>query len=169
MVLEIRGARERIFYEQFLKQLGKGELQSQQLLLPEVLTMSEADIAWIDAHSSLLRLAGLSAEPFGSGSLKIDAVPAEAAHLPILEVVVSLVDELRTLADAPTLDHRGREVLASSVARLAAAGARQPAGEEAARLLLAQLLACDLPYATPKGRPTMTQLSPGELQRRFTA
>jgi len=168
MILEIRAARERILYERFLKQLSVGELESQRLLLPEILEMSPADLAWIDAHSGLLKKAGLSAESFGSGSLKVDALPADAASLPAQEVVVRLVDELRTFADSPSLDIGSRDALASSVARLAAAGATMPASEEAAQMLLHELLACDLPYATPKGRPTMSQLAPGELQRKFT-
>jgi len=138
-------------------------------LLPEILDMSPADLAWIDAHRPVLQAAGLVAESFGQGSLKVDAVPADACDLPVREIVVRLVDELRTLAEAPTLDAVGREALAASVSRLAAAGARLPSGEEAARILLRDLMACTLPYATPKGRPTMSQLSPGELARRFTA
>ncbi|MEI6376140.1 MAG: DNA mismatch repair endonuclease MutL [bacterium] len=183
MLLEIRAARGRILYERFLAQLGSGSLGSQRLLIPEVLEMSPADLAWIDAHSAMLEKAGLVAESFGQGgqgsrgggggfrkgSLKVDAVPADASSLPVMEIVVRLVDELRSLGEAPSLDKTGREALASSVARLAAAGARMPAGEEAARMLLLDLLSCDLPYATPKGRPTMSQISPGELTRRFTA
>lgn len=174
MIVEIRAARERILYERFLARLGQGELESQSLLLPEILEMSVADLAWIDAHRSILRAAGLVAESFGqgslgTGSLKVDAIPADAASLPVLEIVIRLVDELRTLAETPTLDLPGREALAASVSRLAAAGARLPSGEEGARMLLRDLLACDHPYVTPKGRPTMSQMAPGELSRRFTA
>jgi len=169
MVLEIRAARERILYERFLKRLGTGELESQHLLLPEILEMSPADLAWIDAHRSILHAAGLVAESFGQGTVKVDSVPADASSLPVMEILVRLMDELRTLGDSPTLDPAGREALAASVSRLAASGAKLPAGEEAAMMLLKELLSCDLPYATPKGRPTLTQLSPGELQRRFTA
>lgn len=174
MIVEIRAARERILYERFLARLGQGELESQSLLLPEILEMSVADLAWIDAHRSILRAAGLVAESFGqgslgTGSLKVDAIPADAAFLPVMEIVIRLVDELRTLAETPTLDLPGREALAASVSRLAAAGARLPSGEEGGRMLLRDLLACDHPYVTPKGRPTMSQMAPGELSRRFTA
>lgn len=169
LMVEIRAARERIFYERFLARLATGELESQRLLLPEILEMSPADLAWIEAHQAVLQAAGLVAEPFGQGSLKVDAVPAEASTMPALEVVVRLVDELRTLAETPALDSAGREALAASVSRLAAAGARLPAGEEAARMLLRDLLASELPYATPKGRPTVSQIAPSELARRFTA
>jgi len=174
MIVEIRAARERILYERFLARLGQGELESQSLLLPEILEMSVADLAWIDAHRSILRAAGLVAESFGqgslgTGSLKVDAIPADAASLPVMEIVIRLVDELRTLAETPTLDLPGREALAASVSRLAAAGARLPSGEEGGRMLLRDLLACDHPYVTPKGRPTISQMAPGELSRRFTA
>ncbi|MFZ0616791.1 MAG: DNA mismatch repair endonuclease MutL [Chthoniobacterales bacterium] len=174
MIVEIRAARERILYERFLARLGQGELESQSLLLPEILEMSVADLAWIDAHRSILRAAGLVAESFGqgslgTGSLKVDAIPADAASLPVMEIVIRLVDELRTLAETPTLDLPGREALAASVSRLAAAGARLPSGDEGSRMLLRDLLACDHPYVTPKGRPTMSQMAPGELSRRFTA
>ncbi len=174
MIVEIRAARERILYERFLARLGQGELESQSLLLPEILEMSVADLAWIDAHRSILRAAGLVAESFGQGSLgtaslKVDAIPAAAASLPVMEIVIRLVDELRTLAETPTLDLPGREALAASVSRLAAAGARLPSGEEGGRMLLRDLLDCNHPYVTPKGRPTMSQMAPGELSRRFTA
>jgi DNA mismatch repair protein MutL len=172
MMVEIRAARERILYERFLARLESGELESQQLLLPEVLEMSQADIAWIAAHRSVLHSAGLVAEPFGQGShgkasLKVDAVPADASSLPVLEIVVRMVDDLRTLGDEPTLENSGRRSLAASVSSLASAGSKLPSGEEAAGMLLRELLACDLPYATPQGRPTMTQMGPGELSRRF--
>ena len=169
MILEIRAARERILYERFVVRLVQGELESQHLLLPEVLEMSPADIAWIDAHHALLKTAGLVAEAFGRDSLKVDAIPAEATSLPVMEIVTRLLDELRALPDSPTLNHSSREALAATVSRLAAAGARLPSGEEGARMLLRDLMACELPYATPKGRPTMSQLSPGELSRRFMA
>jgi DNA mismatch repair protein MutL len=169
MLIEIRAARERILYERYLARLTIGEMESQRLLLPEVLAISPADVAWIEAHAELLQKAGLSAESFGQGSIKVDAVPADAADLPVMEVVIRLVDELRTQGDSSALDQGTRETLASSVSRLAAAGAKLPAGEESARMLLRDLLVCNLPYATPKGRPTMSQLSPGELARRFSA
>ena len=176
LLVEIKAARERLLYERFFARLGSDdscELESQHLLLPEVLKVSPSELAWIDAHQTLLHAAGLIAESFGSGSLKVDAVPAFTQSLPVEAVVCRLVDDLRAFGESSAegfrLDHSTRDALASSVARLAAAGAKQPAGEEAARMLLRDLLSCGLPYATPRGRPTMKQLSQSELQRFFTA
>ena len=169
LLLEVRAARERILYERLLSRLVSGKLESQQLLLPEVLELSPADLAWIVAHQAMLHAAGLSAEPFGSGSLKVDAIPAAASPLPVAMIVERLVDELRFVAESPVLDHPAKEALAGSVSRLAAVGAPLPAGGEAAKRLLEELLGCELPYATPRGRPTLSQISQGELARRFTA
>jgi DNA mismatch repair protein MutL len=169
LLVEIRAARERMLYEKFLVRLKTQQLESQHLLLPEVLEMSAAELAWIDAHNTLLKTVGLNAESFGSKTLKVDAIPADASHLSVKEIVTQLVDDLRTMEEAPSLDARGREALSAAVSRLAAAGARLPDSETAAQRMLRDLLACDLPYATPQGRPTMTQLSPGELQRKFLA
>ncbi len=169
LLVEIRAARERQLYERFCACLGTGEIESQRLLIPEVLEMSPGELAWIDAHCSLLHAAGLVAEPFGAKSLKVDAIPADAAHLPVSQIVSTLVDYLRESSESPSLDSVAKESLAASVSRLAAVGARLPEGAVAAHMLLEQLLACDLPYATPGGRPTMSQISPGELSRRFSA
>jgi DNA mismatch repair protein MutL len=51
--------------------------------------------------------------------------------------------------------------------------ARLAVGEEGARdereqrALVTQLLACDLPYCDPEGRPVMLQFSWRELDRKF--
>ncbi len=169
LLVEIRAARERILYEQFLSRLSSGELESQHLLLPEVLEMSAADLAWIEAHADLLHAAGLLAESFGPKSLKVDAIPAAASLLSVAEIVSGLLDDLRRIVESPSLDSLAKEALASSVSRLAAAGSRLPSGEAAAQMLLRELLSCDLPYVTPTGRPTMSQMSEGELARRFMA
>ena len=170
LILEIRAARERILFERSLTRIETGEaVESQSLLIPETIEASPAEIAWTEAHRDVLLMAGLSAEPFGSGILKVDAVPAGASTLPTREILKGLLDDLKVLPEAPTLDLRGREALAASVARLAAAGAPLPDSEAAAVRLLGELLSCGMPYSTPTGRPTISQISPGELSRRFQA
>jgi DNA mismatch repair protein MutL len=169
LLLEIRAARERILYERLFGQLGNGSIESKRLLNPEVLELPPADILWIEAHASLLHASGLSAEPFGAGSLKVDAVPSDTASLPVSDVVSGLLDDLRSLGDSPSPGLPEREALAASVSRLSARAGSLPGGEDSAVLLFRDLLSCSLPYVTPGGRPTMVQFSPGELQRRFKA
>ena len=170
LILEIRAARERILFERSLARIEGGEAtESQSLLIPETIEASPAEVAWIEARREILLMAGLAVEPFGSGILKVDAVPAAASNLPTREILQGLLDDLKILPETPTLDTRGREALAASVARLAAAGVPLPDSEAAADRLLGDLLSCRMPYSTPSGRPTVSQISPGELSRRFQA
>ena len=56
--------------------------------------------------------------------------------------------------------------LAKSVSALAAIGGFSYE-ENRARQLVRELLRCDLPYASPRGHPTMIQWSFSELERKF--
>jgi DNA mismatch repair protein MutL len=57
------------------------------------------------------------------------------------------------------------EKLAKSLAKKAASG--EPADETVAMDLLEELFQCDLPYCAADGRPTLTEFSLRELERRF--
>ncbi|MGN1324788.1 MAG: hypothetical protein ACI4YA_00370, partial [Candidatus Spyradenecus sp.] len=59
-----------------------------------------------------------------------------------------------------------RDLVARAAAR-AAANTFRPNSKEAAETLMAQLAHCQLPYATPRGKPVMLLTSYRELERRF--
>jgi DNA mismatch repair protein MutL len=103
---------------------------------------------------------------FGRNFFRIESVPVwlEPADAEIfLRDVIGLMREGR-------LDEGKAELADEELARLAAQKAvRLPAAvnEADALALLAQLLACAQPHASPAGRPTHFELSRGELARRF--
>jgi DNA mismatch repair protein MutL len=71
------------------------------------------------------------------------------------------------LAEGPS---RNRATLNDSVRRAVARLARdapEPADERAQHALVTQLLACELPYCDPDGKPVMLQFSWRELDRKF--
>jgi len=117
-------------------------------------------------NSATLAESGFVVESFGGSSLKVEALPdflAERDPQRVLEEFAQLCLE----GSAP----RGRPDLAAaaarrSVARLAEVG--EGAGDERSqRELVTSLLACDLPYCDPDGRPVMLQFSWRELDRKF--
>jgi DNA mismatch repair protein MutL len=59
------------------------------------------------------------------------------------------------------------EILARSLSRMTAKVQKIVHDEKNAIILLGDLLKCELPYATPSGRPTMIQFSAVELERKF--
>jgi DNA mismatch repair protein MutL len=165
VLLDSRAASERILFEFLMRQIVEGNAPSQRLLIPAVVEMPSREHAWVVDHLDDLRAAGFHLEPFGGATLKIEGIPASAAEREAGRLLHEIASTLRAAGKLP----RGRDVreaLARSVSRLAAAN--KIAGDQAgARQLVGELLRCELPYASPSGRPTMIQFSFSELDRKF--
>jgi DNA mismatch repair protein MutL len=165
VLVDSAAAAERILFENLMRQVEAGEVSSQRLLIPAVVELPPREHAWVADHLDDLRASGFLVEPFGGATLKIEGLPASAADRAPGPLLHDLAATLRAAGKLP----RGRavrEALIRSVSRLAIAE-RAPADESRARRLIAELLRCDLPYASPSGRPTMIQFSFAELARKF--
>ncbi len=165
VLLDTRAASERILFESMMRQIAEGSAPSQRLLIPTVVDIPSREHAWVLDHLEELRVAGFFLEPFGGTTLKIEALPAWAAQKEPGRLLHEITAMLRAAGRLP----HGRDVyeaVARSVSRLAV-GEDLPSDEARAGKLLDQLLRCDLPYASPSGRPTMIQFSFAELDRKF--
>lgn len=162
VLFDPKAARERIFYEKLIG--GENSvLETQGLLVPVLLELDPRDVDLVLRERLALLEAGIEVETFGGNTLQITSFPA---CLPVDEprqFLGALMDEL--LHDpAPgarfALDRLAR-VLAKRVSALAIPrlSETQP--------LLAELFACELPYCASDGRPTLTEFSMRELDRRF--
>jgi DNA mismatch repair protein MutL len=148
-----------------MRQIAEGNAPSQRLLIPAVVDIPSREHAWVVDHLEDLRVAGFFLEPFGGTTLKIEALPAWAAQKEPGRLLHEVTAMLRAAGKLP----HGRDVheaVARSVSRLAA-GEDFHSDETRAGKLLDELLRCDLPYASPFGRPTMIQFSFAELDRKF--
>ncbi len=109
---------------------------------------------------------GIGLEEFGAGSFKLDALP------PFLQVDEPLHAGARDHRRAPiggagtSRLRLGEDMIAKTVCRHAVKANDHLRERELVRLL-DDLLACELPYCCPHGRPTMIQLSYAELERKF--
>lgn len=165
VLLDASAAAERILFENLMREVEAGAVSSQRLLLPAVVELPPREHAWVADHLDDLRASGFLVEPFGGGSLKIEGLPASAANREPGPLLHDIVSTLRAAGKLP----RGkgvREALVRSVSRLAAEE-KAPVDEGRARRLIRELLRCELPYASPSGRPTMIQFSHAELARKF--
>ena len=165
VLLDPRAARERILYERFLQNADAGTVESQGLLVPVLVELDARDADVVVRNAENFREAGMEVESFGGVTMQLRGVPgmlsgADAKAL-LLDLVDALVDsEGGTRGKALTF-----EKFAARLARVGGKG--EPCRSEAAGSLLDQLFACDLPYCTPDGRPTLVQLSDQELARKF--
>jgi len=163
VILDVRAARERIAFEELLRQIAGGTAPCQRLLLPEVVELPAREHAWIVENLDSLKCAGFLIENFGGLSIKIDGVPALAGTGGSAGLLHEVAASLRA-AGRLLHGHGLHEVLARAVTRCSR---MLDFPEDGAARLVDELLRCDLPYASPAGNPTMIQFSFAELDRKF--
>jgi DNA mismatch repair protein MutL len=165
VLVDARAASERILFETMRREAAEGHAMSQRLLLPAVVELTAKDAVWINENREPLGRAGFLVEPFGGDSFKVEAVPACLGGRDPRGALLDICETLRATGllggGQPVLD-----ALIRSVSRIAALNGFDYS-EARARRLVDELLACELPYACPQGRPTMIQWSFPELERKF--
>lgn len=166
VLLDQRAAHQRILFERLQRGVAGRAVAAQRLLLPAVFDLPPREHEVIRENMAVLASAGFAVEAFGGRSLKVEALPEFLAGRDPMRVLEDLASEC--LAGGVS---RGRGAIAEdavrrAVARLALddAGARD---EREQKALVAQLLACELPYCDPDGAPVMLQFSWRELERKF--
>ena len=162
VLFDPKAARERILFEKWMNH-GDGVVETQGLLVPVLLELDPRDLDLVLRERLILQEAGIEVEAFGGNTLQIRSVPNGLSVDDPRRFLGALMDELlheSTPGARFTLDRMAR-VLAKRAAALVI-----PKLEETGPLL-ADLFACELPYCAADGRPTLTEFSLRELDRRF--
>ncbi|MCW1912402.1 DNA mismatch repair endonuclease MutL [Luteolibacter sp. GHJ8] len=161
VLLDPRAARERILYERWLA--AEGGSHSQGLIVPVLLEPGPRECDLALRHRDEFARAGIELEAFGTGTLRVGSLPDFLRVGDARAFLTGLIDELAS-GQIPGA-RLGFEALARQLARRAAL-AEAPRPQEAMKLLEI-LFDCELPYCAPDGRPTLTEYSLRELERRF--
>jgi DNA mismatch repair protein MutL len=165
VLLDQRAAHQRILFERLQRGVAGGAVASQRLLAPEVFELPARAHETVAGNLGVLASAGFGVEVFGGHSLKVEALPDFLAGRDPRRV---LEDFAAACAETGPRVHGvgADDAVRRAVTRLAVdiEGARD---EREQRALVTQLLACDLPYCDPEGRPVMLQFSWRDLDRKF--
>ena len=162
VLFDPKAAKERIYFEKLLNH-GDGVLETQGLLVPVLLELDPRDLDLVLRERMALQEAGIEVEAFGGNTLQIRSLPA---CLPVADprpFLGALMDEL--LHDPAPGARFALDRLARVLAKKASAAVIPKLAETGP--LLAELFACELPYCAADGRPTLTEFSMKELDRRF--
>jgi len=165
VLLDRAAARQRILFERLQRGVDGGAVAAQRLLMPAVFELAPRWHEVVAENLGALASSGFAIDLFGGHSVKIEAMPDFLAGRDPQRVVEDFARDF--LAEGPS---RNRATLNDSVRRAVARLARdapEPADERAQHALVTQLLACELPYCDPDGKPVMLQFSWRELDRKF--
>jgi DNA mismatch repair protein MutL len=167
VLIDQHAAHERILFEQLLKQVAQEEVSGQRLLYPVTVEFPPVQAQFLKNQVDELGRVGLGISSMGGNSFLIDALPPRIKTLAVEEFVRGVVADLEVGGAGTRKDRKlSEEVIAKTVCRHAIKANDRLTDQEGVRLL-ADLLACELPYTCPHGRPTMILLSKAELERKF--
>lgn len=166
VLVDQHAAHERILFEEMQRRMETQGVPSQRLLIPLTLRLGARDGDWVERNLELLERAGISLEGFGGGTFKIDALPTFLKAEDPAQLLHDIIDELRETNAQGARLRLGQDMIAKTVCRHAVK-ANDDLREPELVKLVENLLACELPYCCPHGRPTMIQISYLELEKKF--
>lgn len=161
VMIDQHAAHEKVLYESFMEAYRNQEIQSQLLLIPEVVDLSATAFHnVVESRDTLVRM-GYGFDVFGEKSIAIREIPSifslDVAKILFMEIAEGIQDGL---------DRRYEEKLASKACK-AAIKANDEISDHEIESLLSQLKELNDPYTCPHGRPIVISISKYEIERKF--
>lgn len=166
VLMDQHAAHERVLFEQLRRAMEHEGVPAQRLLLPVLLEVPPQEFDAIRRHLDTLHKLGIEAEPFGSNTFKIDALPSFIRCDDPQNLLRAMLDELASVSSRTSSLRLGEDMIATTVCRHAVK-ANDTLRIPELQKLLADLLVCEMPWCCPHGRPTLIQISYAELEKKF--
>ena len=157
VLMDQHAAHERVLFEQMRKRMETEGVPTQQLLMPVTLEMTPKEFDLVRQHLETLRKLGIGAESFGANTLKIDCLPTFVSERDGNKFINDVLEELQRDTSRMSSIRLGEDMVATTVCRHAVK-ANDDLHPKELEKLLEDLLACDLPFCCPHGRPTLASI-----------
>lgn len=165
VIVQLKPAHERIWFERLQKQFAEGVV-SQKLLLPISIELDSLSAAALKNNIGFLSQHGFDLEEFGRNFFRIEGHPSWLQEHKAEVFVLDVIHALREGEIDPKKLQLGREVLARMSATRAIRFSDHPSDAEVMELIR-QLLACDHPLICPNGKPTYFEMPHREIASRL--
>lgn len=166
VMLHLRYADQRVRFERILKSYKESTPPSQRMLIPHTVELEPLASEALLTHLDLINKQGFQVEEFGRHFYRIEALPAWLESEQAEGFIRDMVDLLRQRGGS----RKESELIWESVAKLAVGGSyrrKDNVSEAAVQQLAEALLACETPHTSPFGKPTFSEISWNEWERRF--
>ncbi|MBL3552105.1 DNA mismatch repair endonuclease MutL [Rhodovulum sulfidophilum] len=166
VIVDQHAAHERLVYEKLKRQMAERGVAAQALLIPEIVELSEGDIARLMEHEADLTRMGLSVEPFGPGAIAVRETPALLGEVDAGALIRDILDELADQGDSQTLQARLDAILSRVACHGSIRSGRRMRADEM-NALLREMEATPLSGQCNHGRPTYVELRLSDIERLF--
>ena len=166
VIVDAHAAHERLVYENLKVQMSESGVRAQALLIPEVISLSDGDMALLMEQSETLTQLGLSIEPFGQGAVAVQSVPAILGHVDVNRLVLDIVDELSDGGASQSLQSRLDAILSRVACHGSVRTGRRMQADEM-NALLREMEATPHSGQCNHGRPTYVSLAMSDIEKLF--
>ena len=166
VMLHLRHADQRVRFERISNEFKNDTPPSQRMLIPHPLEFEPLASEALKSQLKQLNAQGFQIEEFGRNFYRIEAVPTWLSPEQAESFIRDLVDLVRQRGGMRKHTALGWE----AVARLAVEGSYRRSDSltaQAVEQLAKDLLNCNTPHTSPLGKPTFSEVSWSEWERRF--
>ena len=165
-ILDQHVVHERILFEKVLEQRSRGQVESQRLLMPIILTLRpEQEIIFAQIEDEF-RANGFDLEPFGHRTIAVKAAPAALTPQQVEALIHEILDTPERELRALSLDDVQWRI-AATIACHAAIKVNTPLDNAKIHYLLDELAKTDCPMSCPHGRPVALKYEMKEILKAF--
>lgn len=162
VLIDQHAAHERVRYDQLKQEQQSGTL-SQELLVPQVLTLTPAEADLLEGIRPVLEEEGFRIEPFGKDSWCVRGVPVVLGKCEDPEAIREIISS--ALSGGP--ENRLHEAVSRMVACRGAVKAGVILTPDQGEEIIRQLAYTAEPFTCPHGRPTIVSFSRSRLEEMF--
>ncbi len=165
-ILDQHALHERITFEGLKRDLESRHMETQRLLVPEVVDVSRVHVGLCVEHRQALERLGILVEPFGATSVAIHGLPARVKRADPAGLVRDVLELIEERGVAPTSEKVLEEVLHRAACR-ASVMAGDALTEDEMRALLAQGAGLESDQTCVHARPTRVRFTLADLEKAF--
>ena len=166
VIVDQHAAHERLVYEKLKTQMAENGVAAQALLIPEIIEMTDNEVAMLlDIADDLSRL-GLTIEPFGGNAIAVRETPAILGQVNAQAMIRDILDELTDQGDSASVKTKIEAILSRVACHGSIRSGRRMQGAEM-NALLREMEATPLSGQCNHGRPTYVELKLSDIERLF--
>src|SRR5579885_1040491 len=166
VLVDMHAAHERITYEKLKAACERDGVQSQGLLVPLPVSVSESEAAAAEEHASALAEVGLEIDRSGPRQITVRRIPVLLESADAVQLARDVLGELEQHGHSRMLAELQNELLATMACHSAVRAHRRLTIPEM-NALLREMEATERSGQCNHGRPTWTQVSIAELDKLF--
>ncbi len=161
--IDQHAAHERVMYEKYLDEYRNENIIAQQLLVPEVIELTNSEMNNFEDNKSIFSNLGFDIEEFGNNSVVIRSVPLIFGVPNIRELFYDLLDNINNIKS--NYDTKLEKIMKIACTKAVKSGDHM---SEIEMFSLFELLKnCNNPHSCPHGRPTVLEMSKTDMEKAF--